>query len=135
VTVGRVLVVDDEDDIRELCRVNLEFEGFQVFDAPNGPAGLEVAARERPDVIFLDLMMPEMDGFQFLDEIRRHEEWRNIPVIVITARDVSTEERARLNGRVESVVQKAGRDEMLRQVSLELAKCVDRQTRERAAVA
>ena len=43
----KILVVDDEDDIRELCRVNLEFEGFQVFDAPNGPAGLELAARER----------------------------------------------------------------------------------------
>ena len=59
----------------------------------------------------------------------------DIPVIVITARDVTAEDRARLNGRVESVIQKAGRDDMLRQVSSELAKCIDRQVRERAVVA
>ena len=64
----------------------------------------------------LDLMMPEMDGSEFLDEVRRHEEWHDIPIIVITARDVTAEDRARLNGRVERHP-KAGRDDMLRQVS------------------
>ena len=80
-------------------------------------------------------MMPEMDGFEFLDEIRRHDDRRDIPVIVITARDVTAEDRVRLNGRVESIIQKAVRDDMLRQVCSELAKCVDRQALERTAVA
>ena len=83
---GRVLVVDDEDDIRELCRVNLEFEGFQVFDAPNGPAGLEQAARHRPDVIFLDLMMPEMDGWEVLRRLKEDDATAQIPVVLLTAR-------------------------------------------------
>jgi DNA-binding response OmpR family regulator len=83
---GRVLVIDDEDDIRELCRVNLEFEGFQVFDAPNGPAGLVVAMREHPDVIFLDLMMPEMDGWEVLRHLKEDDATAPIPVVLLTAR-------------------------------------------------
>jgi DNA-binding response OmpR family regulator len=83
---GRVLVIDDEDDIRELCRVNLEFEGFQVFDARNGPAGLTVAAREHPDVIFLDLMMPEMDGWEVLCRLKEDDATAHVPVVMLTAR-------------------------------------------------
>jgi two-component system alkaline phosphatase synthesis response regulator PhoP len=85
-TTGRVLVIDDEDDIRELCKVNLEFEGFNVVDAPNGPAGLERAARERPDVIFLDLMMPEMDGWEVLRRLKEDDATAHIPVVLLTAR-------------------------------------------------
>ena len=83
---GRVLVIDDEDDIRELCRVNLEFEGFQVFDAANGPVGLEQAVRHRPDVIFLDLMMPEMDGWDVLRRLKEDDATAHIPVVLLTAR-------------------------------------------------
>lgn len=85
-TAGRVLVIDDEDDIRELCRVNLEFEGFQVFDAANGAKGLEAAARHQPDVIFLDLMMPEIDGWEVLRRLKEDDELAHIPVVVLTAR-------------------------------------------------
>ena len=85
-SAGRVLVVDDEDDIRELCRVNLEFEGFQVFDAANGPAGLEQASRHRPDVIFLDLMMPDMDGWEVLRRLKEDDATAQIPVVMLTAR-------------------------------------------------
>ena len=85
-TQGRVLVVDDEDDIRELCRVNLEFEGFQVIDASNGPTGLEKAVNERPDVIFLDLMMPEMDGWEVLQRLKENDATADIPVVLLTAR-------------------------------------------------
>jgi DNA-binding response OmpR family regulator len=85
-TQGRVLVIDDEDDIRELCRVNLEFEGFEVFDAANGTIGLDVAARERPDVIFLDLMMPEMDGWEVLRKLKEDDTTARIPVVLLTAR-------------------------------------------------
>jgi signal transduction histidine kinase/CheY-like chemotaxis protein/HAMP domain-containing protein len=131
---GSILVVDDDQISRAGLRNSLEQADWQVVEADNGQVALTLLKEGSPSAILLDLMMPEMDGFEFLDEIRRHEEWRDIPVIVITARDVTAEERARLNGRVESVVQKTGRDEMLRRVSLELAKCVDRQTRERMAV-
>ena len=85
-TEGRVLVVDDEDDIRELCRVNLEFEGFQVIDASNGPTGLEQAVNQRPDVIFLDLMMPEMDGWEVLRRLKENDATADIPVVLLTAR-------------------------------------------------
>ena len=85
-SAGRVLVVDDEDDIRELCRVNLEFEGFEVFDAANGPTGLEQAARHQPDVIFLDLMMPEMDGWEVLRRLKEDDGTSQIPVVLLTAR-------------------------------------------------
>jgi DNA-binding response OmpR family regulator len=83
---GRVLVVDDEDDIRELCRVNLEFEGFDVDDAPNGPRALEHVSRVRPDVIFLDLMMPEMDGWEVLRRLKEDDATADIPVVLLTAR-------------------------------------------------
>ena len=132
---GSILVVDDDQISRAGLRSALQQAGWQVAEADNGQIALTRLNETRPSAILLDLMMPEMDGFEFLDEVRRHEEWRDIPVIVITARDVTAEDRARLNGRVESVIQKAGRDDMLRQVSSELAKCVDRQARERTAVA
>jgi adenylate cyclase len=132
---GSILVVDDDQMSRAGLRNSLEQAGWQVVEAGNGQVALTRLKEAHPSAILLDLMMPEMDGFEFLEEVRRHEEWRDIPVIVITARDVSMEERARLNGQVESVVQKAGRDDMLRQVSLELTKCVDRQARERTPVA
>ena len=62
-TGGRVMIVDDEDEIRELCRVNLEFDNFEVLEAPDGPTALELAHGERVDLILLDLMMPGMDGW------------------------------------------------------------------------
>jgi hypothetical protein len=63
---------------------------------------------ERPAVILLDLMMPEMDGFEFADQVRRHPEWRNVPIIVITAHDLSARDRQRLSGYVETILQKTG---------------------------
>jgi len=132
---GSILVVDDDQISRAGLRTALQQAGWQVAEADNGQSALTRLKEARPSAILLDLMMPEMDGFEFLDEVRQHEEWRAIPIIVITARDITAADRARLNGRVESVVQKTGREELLRQVGLELAKCVDRQARERTAVA
>ena len=76
------------------------------MEADNGRAGLDQMTKQRPGLILLDLMMPEMDGFEFLEELRRHEEWRGVPVVVITARDLTNEDRQRINGYVEKVVQK-----------------------------
>ena len=132
---GSILVVDDDEISRGGLKNALQQAGWKVAEADNGQIALTRLNEARPSAILLDLMMPEMDGFEFLDEVRRHEEWHDIPIIVITARDVTAEDRARLNGRVESIIQKAERNDMLRQVSSELAKCFDRQARERTAVA
>jgi GAF domain-containing protein/DNA-binding response OmpR family regulator len=125
---GRVLLVDDDEVVRRGVRQALEPIGWQMTEAENGQVAVEAIAAARPDVIILDLMMPKMDGFEFLDELRRRSDWHGIPVVVITAKDLTQEDRDRLNGGVERIIQKSDRDEMLRQLSRELAKCVKRQT-------
>jgi CheY-like chemotaxis protein len=90
-------------------------------------------AETRPDVIVLDLMMPEMDGFEFLDEMRRRTDWRSIPVLVVTAKDLTQEDRERLNGRVERILEKRDRDNLLEEVSLALARLVERSGGRRSA--
>ena len=113
-----VLVVDDDADLRALLRRMLEREGYVVAEADNGRAALERVQERTPGAILLDLMMPEMDGFEFLEELRRDEAGRGIPVIVITARDLSAEDHQRLNGSVERILQKGahGRDALLAKV-------------------
>jgi signal transduction histidine kinase/CheY-like chemotaxis protein len=127
-TAGRALLVDDDEVVRRSVRQALEPIGWKVTEAENGQVAVEAIAAARPDVIILDLMMPKMDGFEFLDELRRRSDWQGIPVVVITAKDLTSEDRDRLNGGVERIIQKSDRDEMLRQLSRELAKCVKRQT-------
>ena len=82
----RVLVVDDEPDVLLLCRVNLEFEGYEVSTAPDGEAGLEACRELRPDVVLLDVMMPKMDGWQVLEAIKADPELEHIPVVMLTAK-------------------------------------------------
>ena len=72
-------------------------------------------------------MMPKMDGFEFMDELRQRPDYRELPVVVITAKDLTDEDRDRLNGGVERIIQKSDRDEMLRQLSREVGRCVKRQ--------
>ena len=113
-----VLVIDDDASIRSLTRAMLEREGWAVSEAGNGIEALSSMARERPSLIFLDLSMPVMDGFEFAAEVRRHPEWRSIPIVVVTSQDLSTEDRRQLNGHVETVLRKDGlsRDSLLEQV-------------------
>jgi two-component system alkaline phosphatase synthesis response regulator PhoP len=101
-STGRVLVVDDEDDIRELCRVNLEFEGYEVIDAADGEAALQLARRERPDIIFLDLMMPKMDGWDVLRHLKEDDTTADIPVILLTAK---TGENEQMRGWSEGILE------------------------------
>jgi CheY-like chemotaxis protein len=103
-----VLLVEDNDVARELTRRILEKEGWTVTEAENGRMGLECMERERPSLILLDLMMPEMDGFEFAVRVRQNFQWRLVPIVVLTARDLSGDERRRLNGYVENILQKAG---------------------------
>ena len=82
----KVLVIDDEAPIRLLCRVNLEAEGIDVVEAPDGPAGIERAKGERPDVILLDVMMPGLDGWRVAEQLLEDERTNGIPIIFLTAR-------------------------------------------------
>jgi CheY-like chemotaxis protein len=105
-----VLVVDDDAEVRQLFRRMIEPDGYTVVEAENGRVALERLREASPSVILLDLMMPEMDGFEFVAEFRRHEAWRAIPIIVITARDLSHDDRERLNGYVQKILQKGTHD-------------------------
>ena len=82
----KVLVVDDEAPIRLLCRVNLEAEGMDVLEAPDGPSGLDVARAERPDAVLLDVMMPGLDGWTVAERLLADEDTREIPIVFLTAR-------------------------------------------------
>jgi signal transduction histidine kinase/CheY-like chemotaxis protein len=126
-TAGNVLLVDDDDVVRRGVRQALQPIGWKVTQAENGQVAVEALATALPDVIILDLMMPKMDGFEVLDELRRRPDWQNIPVVVITAKDLTDEDRNRLNGGVERIIQKSDRDEMLRQLSRDIGKHVKRQ--------
>jgi signal transduction histidine kinase/DNA-binding response OmpR family regulator len=113
-----VLIVEDDAGMREVLRRRLEREAWTVIEAENGRVGLQRMAERQPDLILLDLMMPEMDGFQFLDGVRQQDAWRSIPVIVITAKELTPEDRQRLNGSVEKILQKGAysREELIGEV-------------------
>ncbi len=120
------LLVDDDDLLRRGMRLALEQEGWKVTEAANGRLAMAQLDEMRPDVIVLDLMMPEMDGFEFLDGIRQRSEWREIPVLVVTAKDLTSEDRARLNIGIERILHKSSRDKLLAEVALALAGFVQR---------
>jgi DNA-binding response OmpR family regulator len=82
----RALVIDDEAPIRLLCRVNLEAEGVEVVEAADGATGLELARKEKPDAILLDVMMPGLDGWNVAERLLADEETKAIPIIFLTAR-------------------------------------------------
>src|SRR3954465_8638648 len=81
-----VLVIDDEAPIRLLCRVNLEAEGMDVIEAPDGPSGVDKAREERPAVILLDVMMPGLDGWRVAEQLLEDGRTVGIPIIFLTAR-------------------------------------------------
>ncbi len=81
----KVLLVEDVEDTRHFMRLELEEQGFIVFEAENGQVGVEIAAREKPDVILMDLTLPLMDGFTATKLIRQNDALKNVPIIAITA--------------------------------------------------
>jgi DNA-binding response OmpR family regulator len=82
----RILVIDDEPDVLLLCRVNLEYEGHDVLEAVSGEEGIDLAVLHRPDLIVLDVMLPEKDGFSVLRRLREHDDLAEVPVIFLTAK-------------------------------------------------
>jgi CheY-like chemotaxis protein len=115
---GTVLVVEDDELTRDQVRRTLEGDACTVITAANGREALERLANTRPDVILLDLLMPEMDGFAFAEELHKHTAWRSIPVVVMTNKDITTDDFQRLHGFVETVVRKGeySRDELSNKV-------------------
>jgi signal transduction histidine kinase/CheY-like chemotaxis protein len=103
---GTVLVVEDDDPTRAMMQRLLTKEGWNVIEAENGRVALERLALQRPDVVLLDLMMPEMDGFQFIATLRHQAAWRTLPVIVVTAKELTAADHLSLHGYVEKILQK-----------------------------
>src|SRR5579883_249380 len=113
-----VLIVDDDASARDVLRRTLEGAGWTVAEAGSGRAALAQVASAPPALILLDLLMPEMDGFELLAALRAHDEWRSIPVVVLTAKDLTADERQRLTEHAQAVMQKGAysRDALLREV-------------------
>jgi len=103
-----VLIVEDDPETREVLRRHLTKNGVKTEEAENGRIGLERIEAANPDLILLDLMMPEMDGFEFIEKYRERPEWHEIPVVVLTAKILTEEDRKRLNGWVQKLY---GKDE------------------------
>jgi two-component system KDP operon response regulator KdpE len=97
------LVIDDEIQIRRLLKINLEAAGYRVFEAANGQAGLAEAAQRRPDVVVLDLGLPDLDGVTVLKRLR---EWSNVPVIVLSVRDREEDKIAALDNGADDYLTK-----------------------------
>ena len=125
---GSVLVVEDDPSASDLLRRTLESEGWTVRVARNGREALAQMDVEDPAIILLDLMMPEMDGFEFLSEIRSLPRASTVPVIVVTAKELTAAERSKLNGQVTTVLQKGdySRDELLSEIASQLGNRIRR---------
>ena len=100
------LVVEDDAETRRMTRAMLERDGFIVDEADNGAVALARISQKRPDVILLDLMMPTMDGFELAATLHASDAWKMIPIVVLTAKDLTDEDRRRLNGSVEKIIEK-----------------------------
>jgi CheY-like chemotaxis protein len=113
-----VLVVEDDAATRDMMVRALTQTGWQVASAENGLVGLTKLKEHVPDLILLDLMMPQMDGFEFIGELRNNEQWRRIPVVVVTAKDMTPEDHVRLEGNVRKVFRKASfsREELVGEI-------------------
>jgi CheY-like chemotaxis protein len=128
---GTVLVVDDDPDSRGLVRRHLDKLGWSVAEAAEGGDALAWLARNPPPaLILLDLMMPGMDGFAFLDEIGNYAEWRDIPIVILTAKQLGAAERELLAGRAREIIEKSADD-----LAGVLQRAVLRLTRSKSALA
>ncbi|MBE0670484.1 MAG: pyridoxal-phosphate dependent enzyme [Anaerolineales bacterium] len=115
----KIVIVEDTAEARRLIRRILQSQGnFTIMEATNGWEGLELIKRELPDLVILDLMMPEMDGFTVIESLRANPETAVIPVIVATAKELTPDEKSRLGGQIQSLMQKGDflNDEFLEEV-------------------
>ncbi len=121
----RILVVDDQSDDRNLLRRMIEsYEGYEVIEAGSGQEAILLVRQRRPHIVVLDLMMPEMDGFAVLEALKADESTRSIPIIVVTAKELTERDRQVLNNRIEALIQKGvlRSEELLEDVATALRK-------------
>jgi PAS domain S-box-containing protein len=125
-----VLVIEDDPVTRDLFKRTLEKEGWSVVEAENGRIALQRVVEQPPELILLDLMMPEMDGFEFVAELRKNESWRKIPLVVVTAKDLTEADRSKLNGNVASILQKGSytKDQLMKELKDLLISCTRQKT-------
>jgi signal transduction histidine kinase/CheY-like chemotaxis protein len=116
--MNHVLVVEDDPAMREMLVRMVGNKEWTVASAENGLAALECITQRKPSLILLDLRMPVMNGFEMVAELHKHEDWRKIPVVVVSAKELTTEDRERLHGHVQKILQKGdfSRDELMREV-------------------
>ncbi|MEJ1996455.1 MAG: response regulator [Limibacillus sp.] len=110
-----VLLIEDDEQTRSVLKGIFAKGGWKVAEAANGKIGINALQSAKPDLILLDILMPEMDGFEFLEQLRQSSDHRSIPVVVLTAADLTPEDHLRLNGGVRTIIQKRGlsRDDLL----------------------
>ena len=125
-TRAQVLVVDDDPKTRDMLRRTLQKAGWTVVEAANGCEALEALERAKPALVLLDLLMPDMDGFEVLERLNGDATWREVPVIIVTAKDLTPDDVDRLNGRVAKVLQKGAyqRRDLVRDVHAMIARQV-----------
>ena len=100
----RIAIVDDNPDVRRLIRRILQSQGdYTLFEATNGREAVELAQKEHPNLMILDLMMPEMDGFSVLEQLQSNPDTADIPVIVVTAKELTPAEKERLQGHIQKL--------------------------------
>ncbi|HEV2614720.1 MAG TPA: response regulator [Gammaproteobacteria bacterium] len=104
--VSSILIVDDEESARDIMRAAAKKAGWKSVEAVNGRDALEKVQAHIPSIILLDLMMPEMDGFTFITELQKHEAWRQIPIIIVSAKELSSDERILLQQHTKNILQK-----------------------------
>ena len=113
-----ILVVDDDEKAVKCIRVILENAGFRVLTAYGGKAGIELAINNNPDMIILDLMMPDISGFDVVEKLRKHQKAKNIPIVICSSKDITEEDKKVLNGNIMAIVQKGShtKEELLREI-------------------
>ncbi|ELS02569.1 signal transduction histidine kinase [Xenococcus sp. PCC 7305] len=127
-TSNRILIVEDNPDIRQMLRRQLENNSWEVIEAEHGCQALDIISKNPPELIISDLMMPEMDGFELVYKLRQNQNWSSIPVIILTAKELTSIDRDKLQGRVETIFQKGGyqRQILLQEIHNLLSEAINR---------
>lgn len=128
--VKRLLIIDDTPEDRQLLRRTIEAaqESYQVIEAADGKQGIDIIQERCPDLVVLDLLMPEMDGFAVLEVLKTDQEMRRIPIIIVTTKDLTAEEQAEINGHVAALFRKGlfREEELLQDLNLALHRARNR---------
>ncbi|MCA9407758.1 MAG: response regulator [Candidatus Omnitrophica bacterium] len=115
----KVLIIDDDPDMLKLVKVNLEAKGFKIYATHSGKEGLAIWKKDQPDLILLDVLMPEMDGLSFMREVQSRTDLKNIPIVVLSAKE-GIRELFTMDGIVGHVSKPFEYDELLSIINLHL---------------